>query len=67
MPLRRKHKGQRDKLLGATTKYKEVEGTEENQQIKKGLKDISKKRQWTRVSYRIRGCMLGDKARRGET
>lgn len=44
-----------------------MEGTEENQQVKTGLKDISKKYQWTRVSYGIRGCMLGDKARGGET
>lgn len=67
MPLCRKHRGRRDKLLGATTKCKEMEGTEENQQVKKGLKDISKKRQRARISYRVRGCMLGDKARRGET
>lgn len=44
-----------------------MEGTEEDQQAEKGLKDIAKKRQRARVSYRIRGHMLGDKARRGET
>lgn len=67
MPLCRKHRGWRDKLLGATTTCKEMEGTEEDQQAEKGLKDIAKKRQRARVSYRIRGHMLGDKARRGET
>lgn len=36
-----------------------MEGTEENQQVKTGLKDMSKKHQWARVSYGIRGCMLG--------
>lgn len=54
------------KLLGATEKCKETEGTEK-QQVKKALKDISKKLQQARVSYRIRGHILGDKARRGET
>lgn len=52
--------------MGATEKCKEMEGTEK-QQVKKALKDTSKKRQQARVSYRIRGHILGDKARRGET
>lgn len=35
MPLCRKHRDQRDKPLGVTTKLKETEGIEENQQVKK--------------------------------
>lgn len=40
---------------------------EEDQQVKKGLKDFSKNHQWARVSYNIRGYMLGNKARSAET